>query len=137
MLSGKFLSALIASPATQHTASKPKKPKKEETAPLSTPDTPNSGGIKGFMFAGLNRMNPPTIIKSTKHTFIHVKKSVTRFDSFTPARTRTVVAIDTRQAAGLIPYPGSSIVSHCSETFNSTRSHSTTLSPQLLAIAFR
>lgn len=158
ILSGKFLSALMASPATQHTkrqvgtpslaikllaicmmldniycdlpASKPKYPKNDEIAPRITPDAPNSGGMKGVKLDLSNRIKPPIVMKATSNTFNHVKISVTifssttcvsfngikivrkidqdrfTFDSLTPTMTRTVVAIDTKHAIGLMPNPG-------------------------------
>mmetsp|Transcript_33567 Transcript_33567/g.81164 ORF Transcript_33567/g.81164 Transcript_33567/m.81164 type:complete len:84 (-) Transcript_33567:106-357(-) len=79
MDNGKFRSALIASPATQHTASNPKYPKKDETAPRSTPDAPNSGGTNGTKLELLKRAKPPITMKPTRKTLIQVKKSVTIF----------------------------------------------------------
>ena len=69
-------------------------------------------------------------MKATNPTLIQVKKSVALFDSFTPARTRAVVAIQMKHAAGFMPHPGSNNLSAFSLTFSSTLSHSTTLSPQ-------
>eukprot|EP00956_Cyclotella_meneghiniana_P016804 scaffold26859_cov59-Cyclotella_meneghiniana.AAC.8 len=63
MLSGRFLSAFLASLATQQTASKPRYPKKELIDPRKAPRTQNSGGINGLMLSLLNSMNPITQVE--------------------------------------------------------------------------
>jgi len=106
---GTFLDGSLASPETQHISSKPMYPKNDDVAPLNTPDTPNSGGIRGVKFSFLAKIIDITAMNNTSETFNDEKKFVTDFDSFTPSNNKRTEPKDTTNAHGLMPSPGSSI----------------------------